>query len=166
MTKPSSYSTVTMVIYLIYSMSKRVHNSAPLPRIQTDKAYSRAANVLTFLKRLMSITGINTKKRVNVFALSIYGLVIFPKALGHIDDVASDLFDQLDKRVTPVPTILDETFRSLSACQRAGEGRFIRCVQLLLAWFHSHFWKVEKVTYRELLSIERICGYPKARQHF
>ncbi|MBA0834324.1 hypothetical protein Goarm_006687, partial [Gossypium armourianum] len=26
------------------------------PRIQADKAYSRAANILTFLKRLMSIT--------------------------------------------------------------------------------------------------------------
>ncbi|MBA0764903.1 hypothetical protein Gotri_014179 [Gossypium trilobum] len=35
----------------------------------------------------------NTKKRVDVFALSIYGLFIFPKALGHIDDVVSDLFD-------------------------------------------------------------------------
>ncbi|MBA0673260.1 hypothetical protein Goklo_029176 [Gossypium klotzschianum] len=31
---------------------------------------------------------------------------------------------------------------------RAGEGRFIGCVQLLLAWFHSHFWKVDKVSYR------------------
>ncbi|MFQ6634073.1 hypothetical protein Gotur_011932 [Gossypium turneri] len=24
-------------------------------------------------------------------------------------------------------------------CRRAGEGRFIGCAQLLLAWFHSHF---------------------------
>ncbi|MBA0749449.1 hypothetical protein Gogos_003374, partial [Gossypium gossypioides] len=31
----------------------------------------------------------DTKKRVDVFALSIYGLVIFPKALGHIDEAAS-----------------------------------------------------------------------------
>ncbi|MBA0607220.1 hypothetical protein Godav_019558, partial [Gossypium davidsonii] len=29
------------------------------PRIQADKAYSRAANVLTFLKRLMSIIGMS-----------------------------------------------------------------------------------------------------------
>ncbi|MFQ6661442.1 hypothetical protein Gotur_029608 [Gossypium turneri] len=29
-----------------------------------------------------------------------------------------------------------------------GEGRFIGCAQLLLAWFHSHFWKVDKVSYR------------------
>ncbi|MBA0700414.1 hypothetical protein Goari_020448, partial [Gossypium aridum] len=51
----------------------------------------------------------DTKKRVDVFALSIYGLVVFPKALGHVDEVVTDLFDQLDKRVTPVPTILAET---------------------------------------------------------
>ncbi|MBA0755897.1 hypothetical protein Gogos_021256 [Gossypium gossypioides] len=74
------------------------------------------------------------KKRVDVFALSIYGLVIFPKALGHIDDAVSGLFDRLDKRVTPIPIILAQTFRSLSACQRAGEGRFIECAQLLLAF--------------------------------
>ncbi|MBA0834165.1 hypothetical protein Goarm_006542, partial [Gossypium armourianum] len=61
----------------------------------------------------------DTKKRVDVFALSIYGLVIFPKALGHINDAVSDLFDWLDKRVTPVLAILAETFRSLSACWRA-----------------------------------------------
>ncbi|MBA0754823.1 hypothetical protein Gogos_021928 [Gossypium gossypioides] len=90
----------------------------------------------------------DTKKKVDVFALSIYGLVFFPRALGHIDEVVSDLFDRLDRRVTSVPTILAETFRSLDACQRTGEGRFIGCAQLLLAWFHSHFWKVDKVFYR------------------
>ncbi|MBA0671783.1 hypothetical protein Goklo_025532 [Gossypium klotzschianum] len=38
--------------------------------------------------------------------------------------------------------------RSLNACRRVGEGRFIGCAQLLLAWFHSHFWKVDKISYR------------------
>ncbi|MBA0618775.1 hypothetical protein Godav_028073, partial [Gossypium davidsonii] len=57
----------------------------------------------------------DTKKKVDVFTLSIYGLVIFPKALGHIDEAVTDLFDQLDRRVTPVSAILAETFRSLSA---------------------------------------------------
>ncbi|MBA0670002.1 hypothetical protein Goklo_024851, partial [Gossypium klotzschianum] len=85
-----------------------------------------------------------TKKRVDVFALSIYDLVIFPKALGHTDEAVTDLFDRLDKRVTPVPVILAETFRSLNVYRRAGEGRFVRCAQLLLAWFHSHFWKIDK----------------------
>ncbi|MBA0755908.1 hypothetical protein Gogos_000061, partial [Gossypium gossypioides] len=87
-------------------------------------------------------------KRVDVFALGIYGLVVFPKALGHIDEEVSDLFDRLDRRVTPVPAILAETFRSLNACRRTGEGKFIGCAQLLLVWFHSHFWNVDKVSYR------------------
>ncbi|MBA0730865.1 hypothetical protein Golax_025778 [Gossypium laxum] len=102
------------------------------PRIQVDKIYSRAANVLNFTKKLTKITGMseqwvtarikqnrenkciprkslrnqilahsNTKKKVDVFALSIYGLVIFSKALEHIDETVTDLFDQLDRRVTP-----------------------------------------------------------------
>ncbi|MFQ6657693.1 hypothetical protein Gotur_027266, partial [Gossypium turneri] len=97
----------------------------------------------------------DTKKKVNVFALSVYGLVVFP-ALGHVDEAVTDLFDRLDKGVTPVSAILAETFRSLNGCRRTGEGRFIGCVQLLLAWFHSHFWKVEKVP---LLGIWGAVGY-------
>ncbi|MBA0753507.1 hypothetical protein Gogos_021214 [Gossypium gossypioides] len=134
-------------------------------RIQVDRIYSKAVNVLTFLRKLMNITGMSEqwvtarikqkgdsrcipwknlndlilahpdmKKRVNIFALSIYGLVVFPKTLGHVDEAITDLFDRLDKRVSPVPVILAETFRSLNACRRAGEGRFIGCAQLLLIW--------------------------------
>ncbi|MBA0673240.1 hypothetical protein Goklo_029205 [Gossypium klotzschianum] len=88
------------------------------------------------------------KEKVDVFALSIYGLIIFPRALGYIDEAVTDLFDQLDKRVTPVPAILAETFRYLSACRNTRKRRFIGCAQLLLVWFHSHFWKVDKVSYR------------------
>ncbi|MBA0667794.1 hypothetical protein Goklo_000830, partial [Gossypium klotzschianum] len=32
----------------------------------------------------------NTKKRVDVFAFSIYGLVVFPKTLGHVDEAVTD----------------------------------------------------------------------------
>ncbi|MBA0575318.1 hypothetical protein Golob_024264 [Gossypium lobatum] len=123
-------------------------------KIQVNKAYSRAVNVLNFLKKLMNIIGISeqwiaaqikqkgdskcipwklkdlilahpdTKKRVDVFALSIYGLFVFLKALGHIDEAVTDLFNRLDKRVTPVPTILAETFRSLNACRKAVSFRW------------------------------------------
>ncbi|KAL1060832.1 hypothetical protein V6Z11_1Z066400 [Gossypium hirsutum] len=90
----------------------------------------------------------NVRKKVDVFALSIYSLILFPKILGHVDEAVTNLFDRLDKGVTPVPVILAETFRSLNACRRTGEGRFIGCAQLLLGWFHSHFWKVDKVSYQ------------------
>ncbi|KAG8496652.1 hypothetical protein CXB51_007794 [Gossypium anomalum] len=94
------------------------------PRIQGYKAYVRPASLPTFAKKLVTITGMNVKKtvddskcipwavlrdlisthpyvkkKVDIFALSIYGMVIFPKALGHIDEAAEDLFDRLS--VTP-----------------------------------------------------------------
>ncbi|MFQ6655211.1 hypothetical protein Gotur_025869 [Gossypium turneri] len=81
-------------------------------RIQVDKVYSKADLILAHP---------DTKKRVDIFALSIYGLVVFPRALGHVDEAVTDLFDRLDKRVTPISTILAETFRSLNACRRAEE---------------------------------------------
>ncbi|MFQ6663666.1 hypothetical protein Gotur_031102 [Gossypium turneri] len=114
-------------------------------RIQVDRIYSKMVNVPTFFRKLdLILAHPDARKKVDIFALSIYGLVVFPKTLGHVDEAVTDLFDRLDKRVTPVPVILAETFRSLNVCQRAGEGRFIRRAQLLLAWFHSHFWKVDK----------------------
>ncbi|MFQ6653158.1 hypothetical protein Gotur_024699 [Gossypium turneri] len=80
------------------------------------------------------------RKKVDVFALSIYGLVVFPKALRHVDKAVTDLFDRLDKGVTPVPAILAETFRSLNECRRTGEGRFIGCAQLLFTWCGDFDW--------------------------
>ncbi|MFQ6663239.1 hypothetical protein Gotur_030839, partial [Gossypium turneri] len=57
------------------------------------------------------LTHPDVRKRLDVFALSIYGLVVFPKPLGHVDETVTDLFDQLDKKVTPILVILAETFR-------------------------------------------------------
>ncbi|MFQ6657249.1 hypothetical protein Gotur_027007 [Gossypium turneri] len=100
------------------------------PRLRVDKAYSRAA-----IKQKGKCKCIPWK--------SLRDLI-----LAHPDGKKKvDVF-ALNKGVTAVPTILAETFRSLNACRLAGEGRFIGCTQLLLAWFHSHFWKVDKISYR------------------
>ncbi|MBA0876753.1 hypothetical protein Goshw_022356 [Gossypium schwendimanii] len=93
------------------------------PKLQVDKAYSRAAikqkgecKCIPWKNlRDLILAHPDGKKKVDVFALSIYGLVIFPRALGHVDEAVSDLFDRLEKGVTPVPAILAEAFRSLNA---------------------------------------------------
>ncbi|MBA0786119.1 hypothetical protein Gotri_027584 [Gossypium trilobum] len=36
---------------------------------------------------------LDTKKKFDVFVLSVYGLVVFPKALGNVDEAVTDLFD-------------------------------------------------------------------------
>ncbi|MBA0702273.1 hypothetical protein Goari_022369 [Gossypium aridum] len=69
MTKLSSYSTETMVIRLIYSMSKYIS---------------------TYFELLPNI---GIPLIVALLLENIYSLVIFPKVLGHIDEVVSDLFD-------------------------------------------------------------------------
>ncbi|MBA0634633.1 hypothetical protein Godav_024814, partial [Gossypium davidsonii] len=68
--------------------------------VKVNKAYSRVAYVPAFWNKVMNITGMNLilahpdgKKKVDVFAFSIYGLVIFPRALGHVDEAISDIFD-------------------------------------------------------------------------
>ncbi|KAL1183019.1 hypothetical protein V6Z11_A02G153100 [Gossypium hirsutum] len=71
--------------------------------------------------------------------------MVFPRALGYMDEVTTNLFHRLSKKVTSVPAILAETFRSLGACRKAGAGRFVGCAQLLLAWFYSHFRLIDKV---------------------
>ncbi|KAG8474342.1 hypothetical protein CXB51_033538 [Gossypium anomalum] len=149
------------------------------PKFQVDRIYSRAASVLTFWKKLMTITGMSEQwitarikekgeckcisldvlkglilthpdeiKKVDVFALSLYGLMVFTRALGYVDDATTDLFHQLSKRVTSVPAILVKTFRSLGTCRKASAGRFVGCAQLLLAWFYSHFRLVDRVICR------------------
>ncbi|KAG8474206.1 hypothetical protein CXB51_033536 [Gossypium anomalum] len=86
-------------------------------------------------------------KRVNLFALAIYGLVIFPRVLGYLEVAVFDFFERLKQGVNPVPTILAETFRSLNTCRRVGKGRFIGCAQLLNVWILNHFWKVERTPF-------------------
>ncbi|MFQ6667868.1 hypothetical protein Gotur_033736 [Gossypium turneri] len=117
------------------------------PRLQVDKAYSKAAikqkGECRYIPwrnlRDLILAHPDEKKNVDVFALS--------------------------KGVTPVPAILAETLRPLNACRRAGEGRFIGCAQLLIAWFHSHFWKVDKVSYRvfseHYSSLKEIVATPR-----
>ncbi|MBA0634749.1 hypothetical protein Godav_005257, partial [Gossypium davidsonii] len=109
-------------------------------KIQADRVYLRAVNVPTFLKKLVNITEMSeqwvvvqikqkgdskcihwknlrdlilahpdVKRKVDVFALSVYSLVVFPKAL-----------DTLMKQ-SPI---------------------------FLTDWIRSHFWKVDKVSYR------------------
>ncbi|GMI89827.1 hypothetical protein HRI_002652000 [Hibiscus trionum] len=62
----------------------------------------------------------------NLFALLIYGLVLFPKALGFIHPVVLDLFDRLAEGGNLVPMILSKNFPSLRFCRKHGGGSFLR----------------------------------------
>ena len=46
----------------------------------------------------------------NVFALAIYGLVIFPKVLGHVEVAVIDVIEQIESQANLVPAIVTEPF--------------------------------------------------------
>ncbi|KAK5811311.1 hypothetical protein PVK06_026640 [Gossypium arboreum] len=134
----------------------------------TEGAYVRVANLPTFVKKLMSITGMSEqwaaariqqkgdRKCIPWASLRDTGAPRY--------EAVVDLFDRLGKQVTPVPAVLAETFRYLSACRRAGEGIFIGCAQLLLVWFHSHFWKVKvpcRVFFEDYSPLKEAAATPR-----
>ena len=72
------------------------------------------------------------------FALSIYGLVIFPGILGYIEMAVVDTFEQIQHDSNPSLAILAETFHSLNYYRRNQLGRFLGCAPLLYIWIRSH----------------------------
>ncbi|KAL4341841.1 hypothetical protein GQ457_08G025860 [Hibiscus cannabinus] len=70
-------------------------------------------------------------KKVHLFAVAIYGLVLFPRILGYIDVTVFETFNQFQYYISPVPTILAETFLSLNAYRQLEGGRFKGCAPLL-----------------------------------
>ena len=71
---------------------------------------------------------------VDVFALAIYGLVIFPKVSGHVEVVVIDVIEQIESQANPVPTIVAETLSTLNFCRRNGNRNLICCIQMLYVW--------------------------------
>ncbi|KAG8480071.1 hypothetical protein CXB51_025186 [Gossypium anomalum] len=87
------------------------------PKFQVDRIYSRATNVPPFWKKLMAITGMS--EQWITARIKEKGKC---KALGYVDEATTDLFHRLSKRVTSLPTILAETFRSLGTWLLTTEG--------------------------------------------
>ncbi|KAG8502645.1 hypothetical protein CXB51_001143 [Gossypium anomalum] len=95
-------------------------------RVQVDNAYSRATNVLKFVKKLMNITGMSEQWVTARIKQKGESKCIPWKSLRDLILVYPDV----KKRVNVFALSI------------------YRCAQLLLAWFHSHFWKVNNVSYR------------------
>ena len=56
-----------------------------------------------------------------MFALVVYGIIIFPQSSGYVDVAVVDLIEQINCSVNPVLVIIAKTIRSLNYCRRKGE---------------------------------------------
>ncbi|KAG8481217.1 hypothetical protein CXB51_025974 [Gossypium anomalum] len=120
---------------------RKVHNYAPLPQNPSRQAYSRASNVHTFLKRLMSITGMSEQWVAARIKQKVDSKCIPWKSLQDLILAHPDK----KKRVNVFPLSI---YRSLVHAEEQVKEDLSVWAQLLLAWFHGHFWKVEKVSYQ------------------
>ena len=113
-----------------------------------------------FLKQYI-IKNNDDDRVMSMFALVVYGTIIFPQSPEYVDATIVDLIEQIDCPVNLVPTIVAKTIRSLNYCRREGERSFIGCAQLLYIWVRSHFWGKCEAPLRFCMSnvvpIEEFC---------
>ena len=91
-----------------------------------------------FLKNFIS-GHVNDDQGLATLALTIYGLIIFPRVIGHVEIIVIDFFEQVQNHTNPSSAIVAETIRSLNVCRWKSDERFMGCLPLLYVWLHSHF---------------------------
>ena len=72
-------------------------------------------------------------------ALSIYGLIIFLRVIGHVEVTIIDFFEQVQNHANPSLAIVVETIQSLNICRCKSGERFMGCFPMLYIWLQSHF---------------------------
>ncbi|XP_039039583.1 uncharacterized protein LOC120177537 [Hibiscus syriacus] len=95
-----------------------------IPNIRRHSIYTKAIRPKGFITKMITLTG-KTKNE------------------DHFDIALIDFVEAISRK-NPAPTILAETFLSLNQCRRLRGGQFTGCASLLLVWWWSHSWIVEK----------------------
>ena len=83
-----------------------------------------------FLRNFIN-TYVNEDRGLAALALSIYGLIIFPRVIGHVEVTVIDLFEQVQNHANPSLAIVAKTIRSLNICRRKSGERFMGCLPML-----------------------------------
>ncbi|XP_027368455.1 uncharacterized protein LOC113874431 [Abrus precatorius] len=79
---------------------------------------------------------------MDVLALTIYGIVLFPKHDNFVDLVSIDVFLACKNRSeNPVPALLADVYCTLSFCHERKGKRIICCLPMLYIWLTTHVFK-------------------------
>ncbi|MBA0739508.1 hypothetical protein Gogos_012771 [Gossypium gossypioides] len=81
----------------------------------------------------------NGDRHLSLFTFAVYGLIVFPKALGYVSVELADFLFHIEKMVNLAPEVLAETIISLNFIRRKWDRHFLGCAQLLFIWMKSHF---------------------------
>ncbi|XP_061373469.1 uncharacterized protein LOC133315816 [Gastrolobium bilobum] len=79
---------------------------------------------------------------IDVLALTIYGILIFPNADEFVDFAAIDVFFARKFRgENPVPAILADVYYTLNFCHEKKGKRILCCLPMLFIWLTAHVFK-------------------------
>ncbi|MBA0857208.1 hypothetical protein Goshw_008965 [Gossypium schwendimanii] len=81
----------------------------------------------------------NGDRHLSLFAFAIYGLIVFPKALGYVSVELADFLFHIEKVVNLTPEVLAETIISLNFIRRKGDRRFLGCTQPIKEFLESEW---------------------------
>ena len=91
-----------------------------------------------FLRDFINIH-INEDRGLVTLALSIYGLVIFPRVIRHVEVIVINFFEEVQNHANPSLAIVAETIRSLNIFRKKSDERFMGCLPMLYVSLRSHF---------------------------
>ncbi|MBA0743343.1 hypothetical protein Gogos_006031 [Gossypium gossypioides] len=66
-------------------------------------------------------------RHLALFAFTVYGLIVFPKALGYVSVELADFLFQIEKGANPAPAVLAKTIILLNFIRRKRDEHFLGC---------------------------------------
>jgi len=80
------------------------------------------------------------KTLMEVFALTLFGILLFPKAENFVDETAIRAFIAFKNHSeNPITGILGDTYIALDSCHSKYKKRLVCCLPVLFIWLISHF---------------------------
>ncbi|CAN1167784.1 hypothetical protein LINPERPRIM_LOCUS18844, partial [Linum perenne] len=76
--------------------------------------------------------------KIRAFALILYGVVLFPKISGFVDEYAIKVFERELHGVNPTFAIISETFAAMDKCYLESEMTMYGSTSLLVIWIFGH----------------------------
>ncbi|MBA0583503.1 hypothetical protein Gorai_014357 [Gossypium raimondii] len=114
-------------------------------KIQVDRVYSRTVNVPTFVKKMMNIIGISEQWFTARIKRKGESKCIPWK---NLRDLILAHSDTKKKEGHTCPSNFGRNIQIFECVSKGGRGKIYWMCTILLVWFHSHFWKFDKVSYR------------------
>jgi len=77
---------------------------------------------------------------MDVFALALFGIMLFPKTQRFVDNTAISVYIAYRTRCeSPVTAILADTYLALNSCNPKKKTRMVCCLPALFVWLTSRF---------------------------